>query len=181
MEIVAHALWATAAGKVANRRIAKVGIVWFAIWTLLPDLFAFSPQVIVGLWYRFTGSAESHGLDFHHVGARWGWLNLNLYDIGHSLVIFVSVFLIVSAILRRPLWEMLGWALHILFDIPSHSAHYPTPFLWPISSYYIAGVSWRQWWFTALNYGILTALFLALRLDRIKRRHAPARSLNMAP
>jgi len=45
MEIVAHALWATAAGKAANRRIAKVGIVWSAIWTLLPDLFAFSPEV----------------------------------------------------------------------------------------------------------------------------------------
>jgi hypothetical protein len=57
MEIVAHALWATAAGKVANRRMAKVGIVSFAAWALIPDLFAFAPEVIVGLWRRFTGSA----------------------------------------------------------------------------------------------------------------------------
>jgi hypothetical protein len=48
MEIVAHALWATAAGKVANRRMAKVGIVSFAAWALIPDLFAFAPEVIVG-------------------------------------------------------------------------------------------------------------------------------------
>jgi hypothetical protein len=71
MEIVAHALWATAAGKVANRRMAKVGIVSFAAWALILDLFAFAPEVIVGLWRRFTV-----------VGNR----------------------------LRRPLWELLGWA-----------------------------------------------------------------------
>jgi hypothetical protein len=168
MEIVAHTLWATAAGKVANRRMARVGIVWFAVWALVPDLFAFAPEVIVGLWRRFTGSATSHGLDFHHVGAQWGWLNVDRYDIGHSLVVFVAAFLMVWVMLRHPVWELLGWALHILLDIPSHTAHYPTPFLWPTSSYYIAGVSWRQWWFAALNYGTLAALFLGLWIDHIK-------------
>jgi len=139
MEIVAHTLWAAAAAKATNRRTARIGLVWFAIWAMFPDLFAFSPEVIAGLWNRITGSVSAHVLDFHHVGARWGWLDVDLYDIGHSFVTFVAVFLIVWAIIRRPLWEMLGWALHILLDIPSHSAHYPTPFLWPLSSYYISG------------------------------------------
>jgi hypothetical protein len=113
MEIVAHTLWATAAANAANRRKARIGLVWFAIWTMFPDLFAFSPEVIAGLWNRITGSASAHVLDFHHVGAQWGWLDVDLYDIGHSLIIFVAVFLVVWAILRRPLWEMLGWALQL--------------------------------------------------------------------
>lgn len=181
MEIVAHTLWATAAAKAANRKIAKIGLVWFAIWTMLPDLFAFSPEVIAGLSNRTTGSASAHVLDFRHVGARWGWLEVDLYDIGHSLVIFVAAFLFLWAILRRPVWEMSGWALHILLDIPSHSAHYPTPFLWPLSSYYLVGVSWRQWWFTALNYSILAVLFLALWIDHIRRQRAPTAISHAAP
>ena len=86
MEIVAHTLWATAAAKAANRKIAKLGLVRFAIWTMFPDLFAFSPEVIAGLWNRITGSTSAHVLDFHHVGAQCGWLNVDLYDIGHSFV-----------------------------------------------------------------------------------------------
>jgi hypothetical protein len=167
MEIVAHALWATAAAKATNRNTAKLGILWLVVWTMFPDLLAFSPDVIAGLWHRLTGSGAGDVLDFHHVGTLWG---AGLYELGHSLVVFLAVFIIVWVMHRRPLWEMFGWALHILLDIPSHSAHYPTPFLWPVSTYYIAGVSWRQWWFTALNYGILAAAFLALRMNQIKRR-----------
>ena len=163
MEIVAHALWATAAAKAAHRKAARVGAVWLVIWTMFPDLLAFSPDVAVGLWYRLTGSAANH--DFHHGGGP-GWWNVDLYDLGHSLVVFLAVFLVAWALRRRPLWEMLGWALHILLDIPSHSAHFPTPFLWPLSSYFLVGVSWRQWWFMALNYAMLAATFYFLRINR---------------
>jgi membrane-bound metal-dependent hydrolase YbcI (DUF457 family) len=40
---------------------------------------------------------------------------------------------------------MLAWPLHILVDIPTHSSQFfPTPFLWPVSDFYINGVSWGQ-------------------------------------
>lgn len=40
MEIVAHALWATAAARAANRKVAKAGVACFAVWTVFPDLWA---------------------------------------------------------------------------------------------------------------------------------------------
>lgn len=92
-----------------------------------------------------------------------------LYNVTHSLVTFVLVFGIVWAVRKKPYLPMLAWPLHILLDIPTHStAFFPTPFLWPLLSYKINGVSWAHpiiffsnwaalvagyiWWFTKHNY-----------------------------
>lgn len=38
---------------------------------------------------------------------------------------------------------MLAWPLHILIDIPTHTAEFfPTPFLWPVSNFHVDGISW---------------------------------------
>lgn len=148
MDIVAHALWATVAAKTVNRNHpARLRVAWFAAWAAFPDVFAFAPDVVTRLW-------RGH---HHHFG---------LYELSHSLVVFVPVFALASLLFRRPVWELLGWALHILMDIPTHSAHFPTPFLWPLSSYEFFGVSWRQWWFTAFNYSALALAFLFLWIGR---------------
>ena len=152
MDIAAHALWATVAAKTANRTHPDlVRVAWCAAWAAFPDLFAFTPEVLTRLWYGHR----------HHFG---------LYELSHSLVVFVPVFALASLLFRRPLWEMFGWALHVLMDIPTHSAHFPTPFLWPLSPYEFHGVSWRQWWFTALNYSALAIAFLLLWIDRRRAR-----------
>lgn len=156
MEIVAHALWATAAAKGANRfAAARVRVLWFALWAGFPDLLAFVPETAVALWFGGFKTVLAHG-HAHDV------LNIDLYPPGHSLVVFAPVLALVCLAFRRPVWSMAGWALHILMDIPTHSAHYPTPFLWPVSPYRIAGISWRSWWFMGLSYAALALVFLLL-------------------
>jgi hypothetical protein len=111
-------------------------------------------------------------------------LSNTLYHLSHSLIIFAGIFLLVWAIRRYRLkirqtlpiggslqktgghfWEMTGWMLHILIDIPTHTRRvYPTPFLWPLSDFTIDGISWGRPWFLALNYASLLIVFLLLRL-----------------
>jgi hypothetical protein len=89
------------------------------------------------LWLagRFDGSG---GLDRPpvHIG-------LPLYPAGHSLIVFLLVFGLTSILARRVVFEMLGWLLHILIDMPTHSlSYYATRFLWPISDYRVDGIAW---------------------------------------
>ena len=60
---------------------------------------------------------------------------------------------------RRPVLEMLGWALHILIDILTHKAIFAVHFLWPLSDYGFNGIRWENRWFMALNYAALLAAF----------------------
>jgi hypothetical protein len=80
-----------------------------------------------------------------------------LYQYSHSLVIWAVVFLVVWAFYKRPRYELLGWALHILIDIPSHAlSFYPTPFLFPISDYrFPYGIQWSNQVFMLINYSAL--------------------------
>jgi hypothetical protein len=59
--------------------------------------------------------------------------------------------------------EMLGWALHILIDIPTHSLRFfATPFLWPLSDYRFNGISWGNRWFMLANYTALAIVYILL-------------------
>lgn len=166
MEIVSHGLWAAATAQAANRRVAtRVRVAWFAAWAAFPDLLAFAPAVIAGLWYRLSGTTQVH---VHRSG-------LHLYEVTHSLVVFGVVFATAWLMLRRPVWELLGWALHVVMDIPTHSERFPTPFLWPLSSFHFIGISWRQSWFMALDISALALVFLLLW---ISRRQVPPQSGN---
>ena len=106
----------------------------------------------------------------------WGLDNTSirpwdLYQFSHSLVIFVAVFGIVWLIRHEPSWVMLGWPLHILIDIPTHTTRFfATPFLWPISSYQFDGISWGQRWFLILNYSALASAYLYLLIRRLRQR-----------
>jgi hypothetical protein len=55
-------------------------------------------------------------------------------------------------------------------DIPTHSERFPTPFLWPLSSYRIIGISWRQGWFMALDVSALAVVFWLLWRSRRRVR-----------
>jgi hypothetical protein len=162
MEIVAHGLWAAAAAITANRSTgAGMRVGWTVWWAAFPDVLAFGPAVVTGLWLRLFGglnaaSADGHGLPHVHIG-------LPLYPAGHSLIVFLLVFGIASILARRLLFEMLGWLLHILIDIPTHSfSYYATRFLWPISDYRIDGIAWWTPWFWAATYGALGVVYFLL-------------------
>jgi hypothetical protein len=162
MEIVAHSLWATAAAvtarRVTNTRIRAGQAAW---WAVFPDVLAFGPSSLAGLWLRLTAGPgttppEGHFLPHVHLG-------IPLYPAGHSMIVFALVFGVAALIMRRVLFGMLGWLLHILIDIPTHSfSYYATRFLWPVSEFRIDGIAWWTPWFWAATYGALAAVYLTL-------------------
>lgn len=161
MEIVAHSLSAAAAAIVVKRRWAPgVSIGWTAFWSAFPDILAFGPGIVAGLWLRISGSgqeaAEGHLLPHVHVG-------LPLYPFAHSLIMFLVVFGLASILTRRVVLAMLGWLLHIAIDIPTHSfSYYATRFLWPVTNYSIDGIAWWTPWFWAATYVVLAVVYLVL-------------------
>ncbi len=161
MEIVAHGLW-TAAAAITVKRTRGIPLrlgrtVW---WGCFPDVLAFGPMIAAALWLRFAGGPAGapgdHVLPHVHIG-------LPLYAAGHSLVVFALAFGIASILARRMVLEMLGWLLHILIDIPTHSlSYYATRFLWPLSDFRIDGIAWWTRWFWVLTYVALAAVYVLM-------------------
>lgn len=165
MDVFAHTLWTNAAARKMNalaiqkKSPARVHVGWAAFWGVFPDLFAFSiPFALVMYQLVFKGLDWSNIADHHGLAGGFD-ISSTLYQYSHSLVIWGMVFILVWIWNKRPRYELLGWAFHILIDIPSHSiGFYPTPFLFPLSDYrYPYGISWSNQWYMIVNY---TALML---------------------
>ena len=118
-------------------------------------------------------------------------LSETLYHISHSFVTFLVLFFLAGSVRWHkrkrekhreetslktvhppqwrytPCWEMTGWFIHVLMDIPTHSGMlYPTLFLWPLSDWYYDGNSWGTLWFMIANYSCLLIVFMLLRFVR---------------
>jgi len=158
MEIIAHGLWA-AAGATAARKSAhvRIRVGWTACWAMFPDLLAFGPPVAAGLWLLLTGGSLRRG---HLPHVNFG---VQLYPLGHSLIVFLLVFGAASVLARRFVLEMLGWLSHILIDIFTHSfRYYATRFLWPLSDYRFNGLAWWTPWFWISTYVALAIVYFLL-------------------
>lgn len=78
-----------------------------------------------------------------------------LYDLSHSFVTFGVCFLIVYIFFDKLALVLVPWAMHILFDIFSHSKPmdaFQTKFLYPISQFSFKGYSWQNRKFIIINY-----------------------------
>jgi hypothetical protein len=175
MDILAHGLWATIAAKAVNKKlqashsaaVPQLNVWASAFWGIFPDLFAFTPIFIWLVFQRVSGNnipafnpSNSEAFD----NTTMGQLTHTLYHISHSLITFFVVTGIVFLITRRVPWEMAGWLLHILIDIPTHSqAFFPTPILWPVSGITFNGFSWAATWFMVLNYSAIIITFFFVR------------------
>jgi hypothetical protein len=171
VDIFAHGLWASAAARGTNRKIRRrIRAGWAAFFGVFPDFFAFTIPFVTMLIQRLSGTPAAG----HPPRLELAW---QLYQISHSLFVFSAAFGLVWLIRRRPVLEMLGWPLHILIDIPSHTLRFfPTPFLWPVSSYHFDGISWGNRWFMLVNYSAILAVYLVLRYGgpvRIGREACP--------
>lgn len=62
----------------------------------------------------------------------------SFYNVTHSLIIWLAVWLIISLGWRRIYWPVSMWGLHIVLDIVSHQTIL-TPILWPLSDFKING------------------------------------------
>lgn len=117
---------------------------WFWVeaflWGALPDLIPFTVPVIISLVRRFSFWAGENPEILE--------VSVYLYQYTHSLVIFLAIFLLFRLCVKKWYLPMLGWAFHILLDIPLHAPDYfATPFLFPVSSWTLPfGISWATWW-----------------------------------
>jgi len=136
MDIVSHGLW----GAVAFGRRNRPSF-WLAfVIGLAPDLLSFGvlwTAVVLGLaekpdFSHGTPPESSIPQYVHH-----------LYNVTHSFIVFLAAFLLIWSLLKRPLWELGAWGLHVLVDVPTHSyAFFPTPILWPLFNWKFDGWQW---------------------------------------
>ncbi|MBX3234913.1 MAG: hypothetical protein KF814_02065 [Nitrospiraceae bacterium] len=153
MDIVSHGLWGALAFGRRNRTSFCLA---FAIG-LAPDLFSFGI-----LWVAAT-MGISPKPDFSQGTPPESTIPPyvhHLYDVTHSFVVFLAVFALLRILLKRPLWELGAWGLHVLVDIPTHSyAFFPTPFLWPLSNWKFDGWQWNQSAVLIPNFTLLLLLY----------------------
>lgn len=179
MDILAHTLWANAGARGAKaiakskgNKEFKISPAWTGFFGVAPDFFAFTIPFLIGIYNLLFNPAFEGGFGGHHIEVNGFDLAAYLYQFSHSLVIFILVFILVWVIYKRPRYELLGWALHILIDIPSHSAgFYPTPFLFPISDYkFLYGVSWANSWYMIINYTALASIWSMIIIKKLRQK-----------
>lgn len=162
MDILSHGLW----GAIAFGRKSRASF-WLAfVIGLAPDLFSF------GILWTAATLGLSEKPDFSHGTPPESTIPLyvhQLYNVTHSFIIFILAFVLLWLLLRRPLWELSAWGLHVLVDIPTHSfAFFPTPFLWPLSTWKFDGWQWMTPTILVPNY-VLLALLYAWFLWRVSK------------
>lgn len=153
MDIFAHALWS---GAIYNKKRAG----WAIFFGIAPDLFSFGILIALHLIVNgFVPIAFNHG-DIPRPEFVPPFV-YSLYNVSHSLVVWAVLFAIGWLYFRRLPWEFTAWAVHILIDVPTHSAaFFPTPFLWPLPQpFFINGISWATPWFMIVNYGAIILIY----------------------
>jgi len=154
VDILSHGLW----GAIAFGRSNRPSF-WLAFTIgLAPDLLSF------GILYGAVGLGMAEQPDFSHGTPPEATIPEyvhHLYDVTHSMVVFLLVFVLVWALRGRPLWELAAWGLHVLVDIPTHSrAFFPTPVLWPIITWKFDGWQWMTPAILVPNYALLALFYL---------------------
>ena len=153
MDIVSHGLW----GAITFGRKSRSSFSLAFVVGLAPDLLSFGilyTAAMLGLaetpdFSQGTPPESSIPLYVHH-----------LYNVTHSFIVFLSVFLITWFLLKRPLWELSAWGLHVLVDVPTHSyAFFPTPVLWPLFGWKFNGWQWTTLSILIPNFVLLTLLY----------------------
>jgi len=174
VDILAHSLWALALAGAAPRKVRpRMRLPWAAAWGILPDLATFAVPAVVRIWRLATGASKSLLPDGSGPRFDWVW---NVYNGTHSAFVLAVVFGAVRLILRRPVWEMLGWALHILIDVFTHNGLFAVQFLWPLSAIHVNGARWEAGWLLAANYAALAAVCILLWVDGRRKARAAASS-----
>lgn len=178
MDIISHALWSAALFKSINLKLKKkkekFNLWWAAFWGMFPDIFAFViPGIILfPIILSQTGFNLASAISTAQASPYSDIIAI-LYSISHSLVIFALVFLLIWFIFKKPVWLMFGWLLHILIDIPTHTAgHFTTPILWPVSNFSINGlIYWGESLFMIIDIALLIIVWtIIFAVERKKKK-----------
>lgn len=168
MDIVSHGLW----GAIAFGRKSRSSFRLAFVFGLAPDLLSF------GILWAAASLGFSEKPDFSHGTPPESSIPQyvhHLYNVTHSFVVFLIVFLLIWFLLKRPLWELSAWGLHVLLDVPTHSfAFFPTPVLWPLFNWKFDGWQWSTPDILIPNYVVLSLLYawFLSQTYRTKRRQA---------
>ena len=150
MDILAHGLWTA----VVYSKIKLRDRIWAVFFGIAPDLFSFGWFLVASF---FTSAWHDGPPDITQVP---GYV-FTLYNIGHSIFTWLAIFVLVWLINQKPWWPLAGALLHITIDVPLHEADFfPTPWLWPVSTYTVNGISWAQPVFMLTNYSLLAITYI---------------------
>jgi hypothetical protein len=179
MDVFSHGLWTAAIAKTANQKKEKTLRTWVVvIFGVFPDVFAFAAAFVFMGYLELVGrknpfTLRSTGVE-PPISQEPFILRLThyFYDFSHSLFIFFIIFGLVAWYYKKPIWEMGGWLLHILIDIPTHSfAFFPTPFLWPISNFKVNGTHWGTLRFEVINYSLIILAYISIWLAGKRKKN----------
>jgi membrane-bound metal-dependent hydrolase YbcI (DUF457 family) len=153
MDVFSHALWG---GAVLGRK-KRGDFLYAAGFSVLPDLLGEGVMFSLAALGLEGMPTWEHGHpdigDFPVYAQRF-------YDASHSLLVFAFVFLLVWLLRRKAFLPLAAWGIHILIDIPTHSAElFPTPFLWPLSDFKVDGIMWDSPAVMIPNFVLLAALY----------------------
>lgn len=170
MDILAHGLWTNVMYRtIPSTRNSRKLILWGVTFGVLPDLVSFSWLLLERFYFvLFAGEpvAFAPANFYSYKTAEFAAVS---YNYTHSIIIWLLVLGLVWLMIKKFPWVLLGWGLHILIDIFSHTIDFfATPFLFPLSSFQISVIDWTHPIFMIVNYVLLLVLYLIV-LPRTKR------------
>lgn len=163
MDIISHGLY----GGVAFGRNSKVSYWKAFLIGISPDLLSF------GILTAFSVLGFVSGPDWKagppDPASIPSYVHA-LYNVTHSLIVALTVIGVTWFVFKKHIVELFAWPLHILVDIPTHgSEFFPTPFLWPVSDYYVDGVSWGTPVIFFGNLALLAVLYIWFYISKRKK------------
>jgi len=173
MDPLAHGLFANAGRKLIDPKgKKKVRPILSIFWGIFPDI-AFT--LIAPFYIVSILSGRGYEIPKEFAGSL-SYVERTFYLFSHSLVVALSVILLftLGRYLIKKKWkgtfsvfpiEMLGWVLHIVLDIPTHSREfYATKIFWPFTDWGFDGIGWRKPEALIGTYGILIIIYLGFFL-----------------
>ncbi|EQB63093.1 MAG: hypothetical protein RBG1_1C00001G0672 [candidate division Zixibacteria bacterium RBG-1] len=147
MDIFAHGFW----GGITFGRKKIFGLAM--LFGVLPDVSAFGPFFVIRLIHRTLQFGKPNLAEI----PSWVFTS---YDISHSLITAAILYGVIRYFNKPLAYTFLAYPLHILCDIFTHSkSFFPTPFLFPVSSYKVDGISWADPTFMMVNYSAIFAAY----------------------
>jgi len=147
MDIFAHGFW----GGITFGRKKIFGLAM--LFGVLPDVSAFGPFFVIRLIHRTLQFGKPNLAEI----PSWVFTS---YDISHSLITAAILYGVIRYFSKPLAYTFLAYPLHILCDIFTHSkSFFPTPFLFPVSSYKVDGISWADPTFMMVNYSAIFAAY----------------------
>ena len=178
MDILSHGLWGAAAALTVGRFRDVTPAQTAAAFALgiAPDVGQLMPVLAWSLTQPApldtvaSFVAATPGLEPRLPGTVVA-LSHHLHCLAHSLPVLLVATLAAWRWMRWWLVPLIGWWLHVLLDIPTHSSdYYAVPFLYPFSDYGVDGIAWTTPWVLIVDYAALALMYGWLFAPRLRSR-----------